>query len=1122
MWLGRCRRLALLASTTSILCACGAIANGVPETDQFAWTVVSKPSDALHQMPELPMRRISFETTEGTLMNIDVSPDGETLVFDLLGDLYQLPIEGGDAIPLTAGMAWDTAPIYSSDGAHVYFVSDRIGYRNLWRLTLADRSLQQITNLDREEIAGAPSRSDASGNLVVGVKKIFPNPVDVLLHYVDLKTGEVTPINFPGPRRNAVTGKRLREELIRIYSGVESSSGEVFFSEPRLSAKTGQWDAIHLFSFDRIAKVQNPLTPTGADYSEYKPQVSNNGKLLAYYRQYRDKRTELRLLNRYTGLDVALTELADADDAIYISEDSRPNYSFTPDDQSIVFWHGGGIRRVFIADESDRVVPFKVSVNREVVDRVKPTVRRIDAMNDRATIRWPSLSDDGRTMAFAAIGYVWVTDIQTGWVRRLTDSDDLEYMPAISPDGKTVAYISLSPTDDDDDDGGYRLGRVMVAGVDGSVTRELLVDVEAEFLLPRWSKDGSKIAVIRQKVRNQGSPVGATRQTYGFGWVPAGKGDFTEVAAVVPNFLRLFDKHSLYVGFDDTGERLHFSYPEARNKTVLFESDLSGKNVYMVAVGTPGTTGIRPAPDLTQIALMRHDDSLWVVPFDAAEPAGVVVSRSLNSRRVSANANFYLDWNGTEQLTFGHGTRVYKYDLGGHVLQSIDIDLPVANNTAAGSTLSIAFSQARLITIADGVGAGPVIENGIIVTQRDRIIAVEPTADAEVPDDALVIDASGKTIVPGFLDTHYHGLGGRTSYGLPRGSSRFSDDSAMVFGITSAWDPGQPTDVGPAGADLQLAGRTAGPRWAISAGVVNSASVHFPFSSFLSHYFQALDAVELRADLGASVLKEYNTPTRRQQQWFSAAAREKGLGIVSHLQDFNGTLTRIVDGYTGGDHASLPVPFYSDVQELLKQSGFVWSPDASNTISTPGKRRDHLAFFCQAVLEIGNQLYDDKLDAFSFCDRAPASPSVNYETHRVSRYARQIAHSSSHGAAIGVGAHDMPGAFLHKDMWFMWKGGMPIADVLRAATMTNAEKLGLQEEIGSLENGKVADFLILDENPLDDILNTLSIQYTIQGGVIYDANTAERITPEELQRRLAAERAANDDDALLPKTGTDD
>ena len=82
---------------------------------------------------------------------------------------------------------------------------------------------------------------------------------------------------------------------------------------------------------------------------------------------------------------------------------------------------------------------------------------------------------------------------------------------------------------------------------------------------------------------------------------------------------------------------------------------------------------------------------------------------------------------------------------------------------------------------------------------------------------------------------------------------------------------------------------------------------------------------------------------------------------------------------------------------------------------------------------------------------------------------------------------------------------MPVEDVLRAVTMVNAEKLGLQEEVGSLDVGKMADILILNENPLDDILNTLSIQYTIQGGVIYDADTAERIAPEELQRRMAAQ-----------------
>lgn len=122
---------------------------------------------------------------------------------------------------------------------------------------------------------------------------------------------------------------------------------------------------------------------------------------------------------------------------------------------------------------------------------------------------------------------------------------------------------------------------------------------------------------------------------------------------------------------------------------------------------------------------------------------------------------------------------------------------------------------------------------------------------------------------------------------------------------------------------------------------------------------------------------------------------------------------------------------------------------------------------------------------------------------------------------IGVSAHNMPASGLHREMWYLNKGGMAIADVLRATTMTNAEKIGWQEEVGSLEVGKMADFLILDENPLDDILNTLSLAYTVQGGVIYDSDTVERIDLSTVAEPSIVE-AANDPNHSEKKTGTND
>src|SRR5688572_18059931 len=98
--------------------------------------------------PDLPLvagRKAEFTTTRGTWMSLDVSPDGQTLVFDLLGDLYTLPIGGGKATRLTSGFAYDAQPRWSPDGKRIVYLSDRSGGDNLWIMSADGRDTVQLT-----------------------------------------------------------------------------------------------------------------------------------------------------------------------------------------------------------------------------------------------------------------------------------------------------------------------------------------------------------------------------------------------------------------------------------------------------------------------------------------------------------------------------------------------------------------------------------------------------------------------------------------------------------------------------------------------------------------------------------------------------------------------------------------------------------------------------------------------------------------------------------------------------------------------------------------------------------------------------------------------------------------
>jgi hypothetical protein len=910
---------------------------------------------------------------------------------------------------------------------------------------------------------------------------------EVFLNFISTEDGAMKPIGQP--RTPAFDWNKLKvlRPYVRVFSAVQAADGQLYYSKDSFDEKLGRRVA-RIYTM-RADSRTNPVTPLSAAYSEYKPQLSPDGKLLAYFRQYNDRRTQVRLLDRTSGRDVALLELTDADDAAYgASQEMLPNYSFTPDNRQIIFWHGGKINRLSITDGSSGVIPFQVAVHREVWQRAQPKIQPVEERNVARVIRWPSVSRDGKRMTFAAFGYVWVMEMQTGKVQRLTTSDDLEYMPAISRDGHSVAYVSYARSA-----GKFGPGRLMIASVDGTEARELLVRSNASYILPNWSADGTKIAVIQEISRANGIDAD-------FGWIGVATGQFHAVSPA-PGSDEYLSGHiySRFVGFDSTGRELLFSYPESKTKVVLASAGLDGGSVQVVATGSSDVGGIAPAPDLQNLALTRSDGSIWLLPYDQIGHRSFVSTSAPAARRISESSGYYLRWSEASVLTYGFGRYVYRYALSKRQLHSVSVEVSPPDRC---TDRPIALIGARLLTMAGAADEPEIIDRGAMVVSGSTITAVGPVSEVVIPPSAYVVDVLGKTIMPGFIDSHYHRIGGSggaiglSALKLPNAS--FNDRTAIGYGITGAWEPGGPWDDGvPATADLQRADRILGPQWSYSAmGAIGS-----PWE-YLDTYDKALAAVDKHQALGVVVLKEYNTPTRIQQQWLYAAAKTRGLGIVSHLESLEGMMTRVVDGYTGGEHASIPIPFYDDVHEILRGTGFIWTPNISITNGAVGGIADSHAFYWQELQEERpGQL--DKLKSMASPDRIPETdlntPSVPYNVHRVGRVAGQAADAALGGVHIGVSGHNMPGANLHKEMWYLWRGGLPAHSVLRAATLGNAEKLGISENVGTLAVGKVANILVFDDDPVRNILNTMSIRYTIQQGIIYDSGTAETLRPEEME-----------------------